>query len=111
MYFKIYKINIAITIVSKGKTTQPIEIFPATDHLTSFPPFKSPIPITPPTIACELETGTKGKAGKFKEIKKLLIPCDANKNKTIECDKTTTNADTGDSFSKSFPTVNITFFE
>jgi hypothetical protein len=28
------------------------------------PPFKKPIPITPPTIACELETGTKGKDGK-----------------------------------------------
>ena len=48
---KIYKINIAITIVSKGNTIQPIEIFPATDHLTSFPPFKRPIPITPPTMA------------------------------------------------------------
>ena len=51
MYFKIYKINIAITIVSKGNTNQQIEIFQATDHLTSLPPFSKPIPITPPTIA------------------------------------------------------------
>ena len=105
------KISIEITIVIRGKTTQPIEIFPATDHFTSLPPFKSPTPITPPTIACELETGTKGKEGKFNEVKKLLIPCEANKNKTIECDKTTTKADKGDNLSKSAPTVNITFFE
>ena len=111
MYFNKYKIRIAIIIVIKGKTTQPIEIFPAIDHLTSLPPFKRPMPITPPTIACELETGTKGKGGKFNEIRKLLIPCEANKNKTMECDKTTTNADKGDSFNKSFPTVNITFLE
>ena len=100
-----------MTIVIKGKTIQPIAIFPATDHLISLPPFKKPIPITPPTIACELETGTKGKDGKFNEIRKLLIPCEANKNKTMECDKTTTNADKGDNFIKSFPTVNITFLE
>ena len=49
--------------------------------------------------------------GKFNEIKKLLIPWEANKNKTMECDKTTTNADKGDNFIKSFPTVNITFLE
>ena len=94
-----------------GRTTQPIEIFPATDHLTSLPPFKKPMPMTPPTIACELETGTNGIAGKFNEVKKLLIPCEANKNKTMECERTITNADKGESLSKSFPTVNITFFE
>ena len=41
----------------------PIEIFPATDHLTSLPPFNKPMPITPPTIAWELETGTNGNEG------------------------------------------------
>ena len=51
IYFSINKKRIAITIVIRGKTTQPTEIFPATDHFTSLPPFNRPIPITPPTIA------------------------------------------------------------
>ena len=42
------------------------------------------MPITAPTTACELETGTRGIEGKFIDCKKLLIPCEANKNKTIE---------------------------
>ena len=49
--------------------------------------------------------------GRFIDCKKALIPCDANKNKTIECDTTTINAATGDIFNKSLPTVYITFFE
>ena len=31
------------------------------------------------------------------------MPCEANKNKTIECDNTITKADNGDNLSKSFP--------
>ena len=106
-----YKITIAISIVINGRITHPIEIFPATDHLTSLPPFNRPIPITPPTIAWELETGTNGNEGKFIEVKKLLNPSEANKNKTIEWDKTMTKADNGEIFNKSLPTVYITFLE
>ena len=86
-------------------------MFLATDHFTSLPPFKRPMPITPPIIACELETGTKGKDGRLSEIRKLLIPCEANKNNTIECDRTTTKADRGGNLSKSVPAVNITLLE
>ena len=43
-----------------GSVNQPIVIFPAISHCTSFPPFNKPIPITAPTTACELETGTRG---------------------------------------------------
>ena len=74
----------AITKVSIGSSTQPKEILPAIDHFTSLPPFKSPMPITPPTMAWELETGTRGMEGKFMDVKKLLSPSEANKNKTIE---------------------------
>ena len=49
-----------------GKVIHPKEIRPAIDHCTSFPPFNKPIPITAPTTACELETGTRGIEGKFK---------------------------------------------
>ena len=94
-----------------GNVNQPIVILPAIPHCTSFPPFNKPIPITAPTTACELETGTSGIDGRFIDCKKLLIPCEANKNKTIECDITTINAATGDIFNKSFPTVNITLLE
>ena len=41
-----------------GSANQPIVILPAIDHCTSFPPFNNPIPMTAPTTACELETGT-----------------------------------------------------
>ena len=67
-----------------GSANQPIVILPAIDHCTSLPPFNKPIPMTAPTTACELETGTSGIEGKFIDCKKLLIPCEANKNKTIE---------------------------
>ena len=62
-----------------GSTTHPMAILPAISHCTSFPPLRIPIPMTAPTTACELETGTRGIAGKFMECKKLLIPCEANK--------------------------------
>ena len=76
----INEIRAAIT----GSVNHPKEIFPAIDHCTSLPPFNKPIPITPPTTACELDTGTRGMEGKLIDCKKLLIPCEANKNKTIE---------------------------
>ena len=66
----IIDISAAIT----GKITQPIVILPAIFHCTSFPPFRIPIPMTAPTIACELDTGTRGIEGRFIEFKKLLIP-------------------------------------
>ena len=57
-----------------GSVNQPIVILPATDHFTSLPPFNKPIPITAPTTACELDTGTSGIEGRFIDCKKLLIP-------------------------------------
>ena len=48
-----------------GRVIHPKEIFLAIDHCTSLPPFNNPIPITPPTTACELETGTRGIDGKL----------------------------------------------
>ena len=94
-----------------GNVNQPIVILPAIPHCTSLPPFNKPIPMTAPTTACELETGTSGIDGRFIDCKKLLIPWEANKNKTIEWEITTIKAATGDIFNKSFPTVNITLFE
>ena len=82
----INEIKAAIT----GRRNHPIEILPAISHCTSFPPLRIPIPMTAPTTACELETGTRGIAGKFIECKKLLIPCEANRNNTIEWANTTT---------------------
>ena len=49
--------------------------------------------------------------GRFIDCKNALIPCEANKNKTMEWDITTIKAATGDIFNRSFPTVYITFFE
>ena len=103
--------NIEIIAAMIGSANQPIVILPAIDHWTSFPPFNKPIPMTAPTTAWELETGTSGMEGKFIDCKKLLIPWEANKNKTIEWEITTIKAATGDIFNKSLPTVNITLFE
>ena len=94
-----------------GRINHPIAIFPAISHCTSFPPLRIPIPMTAPTTACELETGTKGIAGRLMECKQLLIPCEANRNNTIEWAITTMKAAGGESLSKSLPMVNITFFE
>ena len=76
----IIDISAAIT----GKITQPTVILPAIFHCTSFPPFRIPIPMTAPTIACELDTGTRGMEGRFMEFKKLLMPWEAKTNNTTE---------------------------
>ena len=67
-------IPIEIKAAIIGNVIHPIVILPAIDHFTSFPPFNKPIPMTAPTTACELETGTKGMEGKLMDCKKLLIP-------------------------------------
>ena len=65
IFCKINKIIIDINAATIGSDIHPKEIFLAIDHCTSLPPFNNPIPITPPTTACELETGTRGIAGKL----------------------------------------------
>ena len=65
IFCKTNKIIKDINAARIGNKTQPTEIFLAIDHCTSLPPFNNPIPITPPTTACELETGTRGIEGKF----------------------------------------------
>ena len=47
-----------------GVVIQPIEIFPSTRHRTLRPPLSRPIPMTAPTTACELDTGTRGIVGR-----------------------------------------------
>ena len=76
----IIDISAAIT----GKINQPTVILPAIFHCTSFPPFRMPMPMTAPTIACELDTGTRGMEGRFMEFKKLLMPWEAKTNNTTE---------------------------
>ena len=101
------EINAAMT----GRITQPKAILPATPHFTSFPPFRIPMPMIAPTMAWELDTGTRGIEGRFMEFKKLLIPWEAKTNNTIEWEMTTIKAATGDNRSRSLPTVNMTFLE
>ena len=74
MFERINNKIIEIIAAMIGSVNQPIVILPAIPHCTSFPPFNKPIPITAPTTACELETGTRGIDGKFIDCKKLLIP-------------------------------------
>ena len=74
MFCNIKRVKKAIKAAITGRITQPIAILPAIPHFTSFPPFRIPIPMTAPTIACELDTGTRGIEGRFIEFKKLLIP-------------------------------------
>ena len=70
-----------------------------------------PIPITAPTTACVLDTGTSGTVGRLCEIKKLNKDCDEKRNKTKAWDITTTNAINGDIFIIPLPMVFITFCE
>ena len=67
IFFKINNMIKDIIAAIIGSVTHPIEILPAIDHCTSLPPFNKPIPITAPTTACELDTGTRGIEGKFIE--------------------------------------------
>ena len=65
MFCKTKRDKKAIKAAMTGRITQPSAILPAMPHLTSFPPFKMPMPMTAPTIACELDTGTRGIEGRF----------------------------------------------
>ena len=86
-------------------------IRPRTLKFIFLDPFARLIPITEPTTACELETGTSGKEGNPFETRKCFKPCEAKRNRTIELAKTTTKAVIGDSLKILEPTVSITFFE
>ena len=94
-----------------GVVTQPRLILPKILKFRFFPPFARLIPITAPTTVCELETGTSGKEGNPLEIKRSFNSWDANRNKTIELESTTTKAVIGESLNIPEPTVIITFFE
>ena len=65
IFCKINKIIIDINAATIGRVIHPKEIFLAIDHCTSLPPINNQMPITPPTTACELETGTRGIEGRF----------------------------------------------
>ena len=94
-----------------GVITQPIPIFLRTPRLIFRPPFANPIPITAPTTAWELETGTRGKEGNPRLVSHIFKLSDANRNNTVELDKTTIKAAIGDILYMLFPTVIITRLE
>ena len=64
----------AIKAAMTGRINHPSAILPAIPHFTSLPPFNIPMPMIAPTIAWELDTGTRGIEGKLIEFKKLLMP-------------------------------------
>ncbi len=68
-------------------------------------------PTIEPIIAWELDTGTKGKAGKCKKVNRLANDFDENINNTNEDEMTTIRPVKGDSLNKSLPTVLIFFWE
>ena len=76
MFCNTKRVKKAIKAAIIGRITQPKAIRLAIPHFTSFPPFRIPMPMTAPTIACELDTGTRGIEGRFMEFKKLLMPCE-----------------------------------
>jgi len=55
------------------------------------------MPKIAPTTACELETGTSGIVGSPYLESKASSPCEAKRNKTIECEITATRADVDES--------------
>ena len=57
----------AIKAAITGRMIQPKAILLAMPHFTSLPPFNIPIPMTAPTIAWELDTGTRGIEGRLIE--------------------------------------------
>ena len=84
MFCNTKRVKKAIKAAITGRITHPNAILLAMPHFTSFPPFRIPMPMTAPTIAWELDTGTRGIEGRFIEFKKLLMPCEAKTNNTIE---------------------------
>jgi len=94
-----------------GVITHPRPIFLRMPKLIFLPPLANPIPITAPTTACELETGTKGKEGKPIFVNQIFKFSDANKNKTVELESTTIKAAIGDILYILLPTVIITCLE
>ena len=71
MFCNIKRVKKAIRVAITGRITQPKAILLAMLHFTSFPPFRIPMPMTAPTIAWELDTGTRGIEGRFIELKKI----------------------------------------
>ena len=94
-----------------GVVIQPLVIPATVFQRILFPPFKRPIPITAPTIAWELETGTRGKEGRPWDFSQLSRATEEKINNTKECDQTTTAAITGDRSKIPLPTVSITRLE
>ena len=95
----------------RGVDTQPALILPSIPKFIFLPPFAITIPITAPTTACELDTGTSGKEGRLIDSKNIFRSFEANTNSTIELAITTPSASIGDNLKILFPTVDITLFE
>ena len=92
-----------------GVKTHPHAIFFNTPKFIALPPpLARPMPITAPTTAWELETGTRGIAGRPWVMRKRSRLSDANINKTRDSARTTTRALMGESLNISLPTVFIT---
>ena len=78
-----------------GVVIHPDAIFPTIFIFIPFPLCVKAIPITDPTIACELDTGTRGIEGKWCDNNQYSRFCDAKRKSTSEEDNTTINADSG----------------
>ena len=94
-----------------GVKIQPKPIFASRLKLIFLPPLARPSPKTAPTTACELDTGTRGKEGKFIINKKSFKVEDANTKSVVELAKTTIKAPIGEISMMLDPTVSITLFE
>ena len=69
------------------------------------------MPMTAPTTACELDTGTSGMVGRSWLARKYSSPSEANRVSTMDCATTTTQAAIGDSGMIPPPTVIMTRLE
>lgn len=66
-----------MTAEMTGVVNQPSAMRASRPQLMLWPPLARPIPITAPITACELETGTSGKAGRPRESRNCSSPCEA----------------------------------
>jgi len=94
-----------------GVNIHPTPILPSNLKLIFLPPLARPKPKTAPTTACELETGTSGKEGRFSITKKSFKVEDAKTKSVVELAKTTIKAPIGEISMMLDPTVSITLFE
>ena len=84
-----------MTAEMTGVVNQPSAMRASRPQLMLWPPLARPIPITAPITACELETGTSGKAGRPRESRNCSSPCEAKMKRTIDWEITTIQAATG----------------